>query len=491
MNTLIALICVVFVFALVSMPHFLSIRKHEQKQSQHLNRAKIFTGQDVKEFLGDVTSNDNLTLAALETVSRNSEAMPGRNLAENYKFYEDISYSLTKSKRLIEIDWAEGERATFDYFCAMFDLDDIKIPDNIELYLIKKEGEIKRGEAAELVAALFRDIANKAGYEILHLNAGDDMYRFFLSPLDVADKWDGAKLGEFVKIEIARWATPSDFEVFKAQKQRREPRSKLVRHLQKQSEKAARKEDYTQIFLDSKSALLAVLEKSKYEYEDSEDFRTALNGHGFAIALFDNATKSLGNNYFVKDFDSRSFSLGLYYKMLAPRTQNYSFGLSIVSVPTYVMFSLIGKLSNEKIWSNYAAPHIQKTLDSRKENIKKIASQFPLMSLLLEEENLTEKAHDLLSEIYNIDTRKEPKLLYEAMVQDRIKNTRLVSDLQVSIYSGAPLSFLPLEILYISTLIELPLCADLIALREKLRKLPIEVDEGVIALEKYFAITGK
>ena len=492
MNSLIALICIIFVFTLVSLPHILSVRKHSKKQPQHLNRAKTLKRQDIKEFLRDVTSNDNLTLTALETAFKKFDAIPYHNLADGYEAYEDISYSLMKSNRLIEMDWAEGERAIFDYFDAMFDLDGIEIPDTVEMYLIKKEGEIKRGEAAEFVAALLRDTANKAGYEILHLNAGDDHYRFLLSPQEAAQKWNGAELGKFIKIEIPNWNVASDFAGFEAKKKRREPRSKLVRHLQKQSEKAQFSEDFTRKFKDEKANLLITLEKSNYQEEDTDQFRRAMNGHGFAIALFDMAAKSLGNNYFVKDFDFKAYSLGLYYKMIADRVSGFgNSGLSIVSVPTYVMFSLIGKLSGEKIWSAYANPYIQQILNSPTDNIKKISSQFPLMSFLLEEENLTEKAHDLLSETYKIDTRKDPKLLYDAMIQDRIKNTRLVPDLQVSIYSGAPFCFLPLEILYVSTLIELPLCADLLVLRDKLQELPIEIDEGIIALETYLAKTGK
>ena len=178
--------------------------------------------------------------------------------------------------------------------------------------------------------------------------------------------------------------------------------------------------------------------------------------------------------------------------MLAPRTGKFPpRDMSIVSVPTYVMFSLIGKLSGKAIWTQYAKPYIQKLRETQKDDLKRISSQFPLMPLLLEEDNLIEKAHDLLSSAYKIDTRKEPKRLYEAMIEDRIRYTRLRSDLYISIYSSDPFSFIPLEILYVSTLIELPLSDDLIFLRNKLIKLPIETDDGIIALERYLALLGK
>jgi len=379
----------------------------------------------------------------------------------------------------------------------LFELNNIKIPDDIEYYLIEKESEIKRGEAPELVVALLRNTANKAGYEILHLNANDDQYRFVLASLAAAKKWNNATIAKSIKIEIAEWDVPSDFATFKAKKQRRAPRSKLVRHLQKQSERATFSENSQQRFSDDKTKLLTALEQYNYQEDDSEDFQiTMMGGHSFAVALFDIVAKSFGNNYFVNDFDSQAYALGLYYKMLAPRIRKYSRngGISIISVPNYVMFSLIGKLSNEELWSNYAAPYIKELLDSQKDQLQKIVSQFPLMPLLLEDDNLVDKAHELLSQVYKqvykIDTRKESKLLYDAMIEDRVRYTRLLPDLHLSIYSQSPFSFLPLEILYVSTLIDLPLSEDLIALRDKLIKLPIETDEGIVALEKYLALNG-
>ena len=124
--------------------------------------------------------------------------------------------------------------------------------------------------------------------------------------------------------------------------------------------------------------------------------------------------------------------------------------LSLVRVPTYVMFSIIGKLSGQTMWSYFANPYIQRLLDSENKDIQTIVAQFPLMSLLVETENLTDKAHNLLSTAYEIDTRAEPDLLYEAMIEDRIRYTKLLPDLYTSIYVAAPFNFLPLEILYVS-----------------------------------------
>lgn len=491
MNHSIVVMCVLVLLALLLVVRVISNKARKKKGSQNETSFEILSDKEVREFLSDVTSDDPATLSAIDTAFNNPKTIPFDfdNEARAYAF---AGHSLNVANRIKEIDWAEGEIAIFDYFSALFDLNGIKIPENIEYYLIEKESEIKRGEAPELVAALLRDTANKAGYEILHLNAGDDQYRFLLSPLEVAQKWNGAALGKFIKVEIPRWNAPSDFVDYRVKEQRREPRSKLVRHLQKQSERAQFTEDYTRIFTDKKAALLAALERSNYQEEDTDEFQSAMSGHRFAIALFDMTAKSLRNNYFVKDFDFKAYSLGLYYKMLAPRTGKFPpIGLSIVSVPTYVMFSLIGKLSGETIWIEYAKPYIQKLIDSPQDNLKRISAQFPLIPLLLEEANLAEKAHDLLSKAYKIDTRTEPKRLYEAMIKDRIRYTRLLPDLHMSIYSDAPFSFIPLEILYVSTLIELPLSDDLVFLRDRLVNLPIEKDDGIIALEQYLAITGK
>ncbi len=491
MNHSIVIICVLVALTLLVIVSVLSNKSRQRKNPRSENSFDMISDKAVKEFLSDVTSDDPATLSALNTAFDDPKVIPF-DFDNESRAYAFVGHSLTVTNRMKEVDWAVGEIAIFDYFKALFEMNDIKIPEHIEYYLIAKEAEIKRGEAPELVAALLRETANKAGYEILHLNAGDDQFRFLLAPLEMAQKWNGAALGKFIKVEIPKWKAPSDIADFKVKKQRREPRSKLVRHLQKQSERAQREEDYTGIFMDKKATLIAALEESNYQEEDTREFRNAMNGHGFAIALFDITAKSLGNNYYVKDFDFKAYSLGLYYKMLAPRTSKFlDGGMSIVSVPTYVMFSLTGKLSGEKIWTHYANPYIQKLLASQKDDLQRISSQFPLMSLLIEEDNLAEKAHDLLSESYKIDTRTEPKRLYEAMIEDRIRYTRLLPDLHMSIYSSPPLSFIPLEILYVSTLIDLPLSDDLVFLRDKLINLPIETDDGIIALERYLAEAGK
>ena len=458
---------------------------------------KILSEADIKEFLNDVTSNDALTITALDASLKDPKSIPFE-FDKEFQTFAHITHSLNTTKRVKQVDWAEGEMAILDYFSALFELNGIKIPDNIEYYLIEKESDIKRGEAAELVPTLLRNAANKDGYEILNINGGDDQYRFVLSPLAAARKWNNASVGKalFAKIEIAKGDVPADFTTFKSKKQRRAPRSKLVRHLQKQNERASRSEDYKQIFIDKKVILLDTLEKAKYEKTDSSDFRISVGDNVFSIALFDFASKSLGNNYFVNNFDAKAYALGLYYRMLSLQigylhsVKNQD-RLSLVRVPTYVMFSIIGKLSGQTMWSYFANPYIQRLLDSENKDIQTIVAQFPLMSLLVETENLTDKAHNLLSTAYEIDTRAEPDLLYEAMIEDRIRYTKLLPDLYTSIYVAAPFNFLPLEILYVSTLIDLPLSKDLIVLRDKLRELPIETDEGIFALEKYLSLNGK
>lgn len=475
------------IFALVSAKHILSVKLQDEKQKQSTSPREISSDVDIREFLSDVTSVDTATLSILEKSFNDLGSVPFLNRNEAYEY---IHHSLSMSSRIIEVDWAEGEIAIFDYFQALFELNDVRIPDKIEYYLLKKEKEIKRGDAPELVTALLRASANEAGFEILHLTSDDDQYRFIMAPIAAAQKWENIVLGKSIKVEIPQWPVPPDFVTFKGKNNRRAPRSKLVRHLQKQSARACREDDSQQLFSDAKDTLLKAFERADYQEEDSLDFRMEINGYTFSIALFDVAAKSLGNNYFANEFDIKAFALGLYYKMLAPRTVRYKSGMSIVDVPTYVMFSLIGKLTGEKIWTFYADPFINKILNNQDQQFKKIVNQFPLMPLLLEKENIVEKAHELLSKAYNINTRKEPERLYEAMIEDRIRFTRLLPDLHISIYSTAPLSFLPLEILYVSTLIEMPLSDDLIVLRERLSNMPIEIDEGITALEKYFALSG-
>lgn len=509
MNFLIIIACCFAVLALLFIIKVLSGKKGasdeivkgrgpKAKPPKDNTPFEMLSDAEARKFLSDVTSGDAATLSAFDAAIKNPDL-----LSLDFSFFEDgydecrayvfAGHALNVSGRIKEIDWATGEVAVFDYFSAMFDFDDIKIPDNIEYYLIQKEGEIKRGEAPELVAALLRDTANKAGYEILHLNAGDDQYRFLLSPSEAAQKWNEASLARHMKVEIPQWDVPADFTAFKNKKQRREPRSKLVRHLQKQSERAQREADSEKLFLEKKAAIIEFLEKCNYQDNDSEEFGKAMMGvNRLNNQQFDITAKSFGNNYFVDNFDTKAFSLALHYKMLAKQVDRFSGdGISILYVPVYVMFSLIGKLSGQTIWTEYAAPYIAKIMASEKDNVQRISAQFPLMPLFLEEGNLAEKAHDVLSKAYNIDTRAEPSLLYEAMIKDRIKYTRLLPDLMTSMYASEPLSFIPLEILYVSTLIDMPLSDDLITLRDTLSELPVETDDGIVALKRYLASKGK
>lgn len=490
------LLIIVICFSFVALIIFL--KRHPQKTyviddvGKQDSASAMLSDSQARKFISDVTSNNSATLEVFDAALDNPKSITFE-IENEYRAYGYIAHALNVTGRIKEIDWATGEVAVFDYFCALCELDNIKIPDEIEYSLIEKEHEIERGKAPELVAALLRKPINQAGYEILNLNAGDDQYRFLLAPLKAAEKWENAVLGKHIKVEIPRWRLPVDFMANTAIKQRREPRSKLVRHLQKQSERASRDEDWNQLFLDKKQTLINTLEKSNYQEEVSDEFKQAMwIGSDSAIALFDTAAKSLGNNYFVDNFNFKAYALGLYYRMLAPRLQSFGGNrISISSVPTYVMFALIGRLSRQKIWTAYANPKITEILSSQNDQIKKITAQFPLMPLLIEQDNLAEIAHDLLSKAYKFDSRKDPALLYDFMIEDRIKYTRLLPDLHMSIFSSDPFSFLPLEILYVSTLIELPLSEDLIFLRDKLSELPVETDDGIIALEQYLALSGK
>jgi|GEM_PF-3983222 len=453
--------------------------------------SKMISDLQAREFISDVTSKDVETLSAFDGGIKNPKSI-SFEIENEFRSFGHIAHAMHVTKRIKEIDWAAGTSFVFDQFSALLELDGIKISDDVWSRLNKSEHEIKRGDAPEVIATLLRETANNSGYEILNLNAGDDQYRFLIAPSQAAKKWENAFLGKHIKVEIPLYILPPNFTNAKVKKPRREPRSKLVRHLQRETEQSARDEDSLQLFLEKKETLLRALNESDYRESDTDEFWQAMGGHSFAIAMFDIVAKSLGDNYFVNDFDFKAYALGLYYKMLAPRVQNFGQNrISIISVPTYVMFGLIGQLSQQKLWTAYSAPKIRDILDSEDDQMKKIAAQFPLMPLLLEDDNLAEKAHDLLSKAYDIDTRKDLDLLYDKMIEDRIQYSRLLPDLYISIYTNPPFSFIPLEILFVSKLIDLPLSQDLVFLRDKLSELSVETDEGIIALEKYLAQTGK
>jgi len=62
---------------------------------------------------------------------------------------------------------------------------------------------------------------------------------------------------------------------------------------------------------------------------------------------------------------------------------------------------------------------------------------------------------------------------------------KLFKDVYTSVYASEPLNFLPLEILYLSLFIEMPMDKELFAVRDRLCNLPDVKDEGIEVLEEY------
>lgn len=286
----------------------------------------------------------------------------------------------------------------------------------------------------------------------------------------------------------------------------------LISHLKKEAIKFRTPENHPVDNIQiNKAALLALLELyqerkfmvagrklapiksflSKFKKPESDEafqerFEIGLGQvHSIKIDLYRQVADSLGQNYNTKNFDSESYFLGLSYDVLARKTEPFpSSRISSISISAFVALALQGNISGNRSWKRFARPYLYEVLSSKDSQIKSVSEHFPLMSVLVSDDP-QKTAHQKIYEHYHLDSLKEPHLVFENLVTDRISNTRIRDNLFTAMYALPVLSYIPLEIIYLSTLIDFTLPDKLIALKEKLVGLEFVKDDALLALEAY------
>jgi len=216
-----------------------------------------------------------------------------------------------------------------------------------------------------------------------------------------------------------------------------------------------------------------------------EDFKVGLMGAPYLqTLLFRMIAQNMALSYDHGQLSLRLLAKALNYGVLGG--QVYKSGSSVV-VGNHVAYVIIGRMNNQSDWVNYALPRLKYFQTLEILNMQKLLKQFPMMDFICDNNPTTDKAHMFMNAAYGINSRVEPDVAYRALVDDHIKYTKLFKDVYTSIYASEPLNFLPLEIIYLSLFIDLPLDQELIDIRSSLQKLPEVKDEGIEALENYLS----
>lgn len=196
------------------------------------------------------------------------------------------------------------------------------------------------------------------------------------------------------------------------------------------------------------------------------------------------ASENMASSYDASGLNFEAFSKGLSYGVLAKKVDPIQSN-SVVTVGRHIAYLIMGRVCNCADWVDYALPKLRSFQSMKGGGMPKLLEQFPMFEFICDDNPTAEKAHKFLKKVYEIDSLKEPHLAYRALVDDHIKYTKLLKDVYTSIYASEPLNFLPLEIVYLSLFIQLPLEDELIGIRDGLRNMEIVKDAGILALEKY------
>lgn len=428
--------------------------------------------------LSDISGRDPETLAVYKLVTEQPDKLPYEQVVEEYRPYLNLIHALHDTGYIKRVDWAAGATYVMDQFKDLFDRQNIDFPEKIEWHMIDIAHTLGRGEAVPVVTALLAEHVQEIGFEILDFDEKSDEHQFILVSADNAEKWKGTSFSEYMQLRDPNINPNINLLRVKSNNLPRETDSQLIRHLQKQAALSMRQEDSKHKLSEYQQRFIRVVEIEPPEPIDSFEINWAAN------ALSDLAAKSLSRDYNVQSFELNFLSRSISYRKLAKSFDKYpSDRIRPYEISNYIMLSLLGKLSGEKAWSSYADPYVKSLSSADGKEHEKILAQFPLLPVLVDGDVNAGRLHELLSAHFGIDTRKDSQALYDAMVHDRIRFTRLYPDIYVSMYTGGPFSYLPLEILYVDRFIDLPFPAELEALGEKISKMTVETDDGLEALE--------
>jgi len=257
----------------------------------------------------------------------------------------------------------------------------------------------------------------------------------------------------------------------------------FIQHLKKQARRTD-KTSFPDFDLESKKEKLqTALSGTLSEMETALGLMGVMTIRGIYFRL---AAQNLADSYTANMLDIEAFSKSLSYGVLAQKIDPVKVS-TVVGVGTHVSYLIMGRIAKRSEWVNYALPKLRHYQSMELKGMQTLLQQFPMLDFICDDNPTADKAHLFMRESYGIDSRRNPNLAYLTLVEDHIKYTKLFDYVYTSIYAAPPLNFLPLEIIYLSLFIDMPLDKELMGIRDRLLDLPIAKDEGILALEEYVA----
>jgi len=255
----------------------------------------------------------------------------------------------------------------------------------------------------------------------------------------------------------------------------------FIKHLKKQAKRTHKRlfPDYD--LVSEKERLQATLSGTLSDIERDFGLMGVMTIRGLYFRF---TAESMLKSYGAEGLDFEAFSKSLSYGVLADKVFPVRTN-SVVSVGPHIAYLIMGRIAKQSDWIDYALPRLRSFQSMQSENMQSLLLQFPMLEFICDESPTAEKAHKFMMQSYNIDSAVNPDLAYLAVTEDHIKYTKLYKDVYTSIYASEPLNFLPLEILYLSQFIELPIEDELVGIRERLKTLPLIKDDAMLALEAF------
>ena len=166
----------------------------------------MMSDSEARAAVVDISQNDKAALLVFDGLVSGEIVHPD-GLEPGFRALLLVSYSLLKSERIAELDWASGYGSTIRETKRLYNIEDIKFPDEIEEKLDALSQDIQRGRSVAHVVALITPSLIKQGYELLNLNSGSDTYWLFLCSKPTAEKWRNSSLNhtQACWIENPQW----------------------------------------------------------------------------------------------------------------------------------------------------------------------------------------------------------------------------------------------------------------------------------------------
>lgn len=179
-------------------------RRNPQVLPAGLNRAQLRIL--VQELAGD----DAAVCREAETLLETSDG----------KLVNVLRDVLARHRRIARVDAREGVDEALAQFRVIFEMAGVKWSTDIAsmvMSLCSEHQAVTSHEPVAVVYYVLRELADRAGLEILNVTSGTDEFEFFLAPSRAADRWRSVHLGDGVWVESPEWHFAYTFKLSASQ----------------------------------------------------------------------------------------------------------------------------------------------------------------------------------------------------------------------------------------------------------------------------------